>query len=127
MGSGGRREGAGRPPGTAWRPTVRALRVETIQQMQAIVEADRNPLTVLADWVLDETQDVQVRLSAASIVLPYLFPKLSQTTVDSRHTIVKVDSQALLDRLSARIERLASPAAIDIAAEPAAAPEPAAA
>jgi hypothetical protein len=106
---------------------VRALRVETIQQMQAIVEADRNPLTVLADWVLDETQDVQVRLSAASIVLPYLFPKLSQTTVDSRHTIVKVDSQALLDRLSARIERLASPAAIDIAAEPAAAPEPAAA
>ena len=73
MSSGGRREGAGRPPGTAWRPTVRALRVETVQQMQRIVEADRNPLTVLADWVLDETMDVQIRLSAAHVVLPYSF------------------------------------------------------
>ena len=74
-GVGGRREGAGRPPGSAWRPVVRALRVETVQQMQRVVEADRNPLTVLVDWVLDEGMDIQARLSAASIVMPYLFPR----------------------------------------------------
>jgi hypothetical protein len=54
-GKGGRNPGAGRPPGTAWRPTVRALRVETVMQMQRVVEADRNPLTVLVDWVLDSS------------------------------------------------------------------------
>jgi hypothetical protein len=115
-GLGGRREGAGRPPGTAWRPTVRALRVETVMQMQKIVEGDRNPLTVLVDWVLDEGMDIQARLSAASIVMPFLFPKLSQTTVDSRHTVVKVDAGEVLDRLTARIERLAAPAANDVEA-----------
>jgi hypothetical protein len=117
-GKGGRNPGAGRPPGSAWKPVVRALRVETVMQMQRIVEADRNPLTVLVDWVLDEGMDIQARLSAASIVMPYLFPRLSQTTVDSRHTVVKVDAAEVLDRLSARIERLAAPAVIDAEAAP---------
>jgi hypothetical protein len=78
-------------------------------QMQKIVEADRNPLTVLADWVLDDTMDVQVRLSAASICLPYLFPRLSQTTVDARHTVERVDSADLVQRISDRIAKLAPP------------------
>jgi hypothetical protein len=35
---------------------VRALRVETVMQMQVIVEADQNPLTVLTEWVLDKAR-----------------------------------------------------------------------
>lgn len=117
MSRGGRREGAGRPAGSAWKPAVRALRVETIQKMADIVGSDRDPLTVVVGWVLDETLDLQLRMSAAHVCLPYLYPKLSQTTVDSRHTVLKVESADLVQRLSDRIARLAPAEAVTVEAE----------
>jgi hypothetical protein len=56
---------------------VRALRVETIQKMADIVGSDRDPLTVVVGWVLDETLDLQLRMSAAHVCLPYLVQRLS--------------------------------------------------
>ena len=106
-GHGGRRAGAGRPAGSGWKPAVSALRTETIEKMQAIVGSDRDPLSVVVDWVLDDTLDIQTRLSAAHICLPFLYPRLSSTSVDARNLTVHVDSRAALERLTSRIERLA--------------------
>jgi hypothetical protein len=64
-GVGGRREGAGRPPGTAWRPSVTALRTETIEKMRAIVASDRDPLSEVVAWVLDDSLDISLRLHPA--------------------------------------------------------------
>jgi hypothetical protein len=49
--------------------------------------------------------------------LPFLHPKLSATSVSANHTITKVDTSELLDRLANRIERLSAPTEIE--AEPA--------
>jgi hypothetical protein len=105
-GHGGRREGAGRPAGSGWIPAVSAMREETIQRMKSIVCSDRDPLSVVVDMVLDEELDVSTRLGAASIALPFLYPKLSATTVDARTTVVKIDGNALIEKLNARLERL---------------------
>src|SRR3954468_21061522 len=103
---GGRREGAGRPPGDAWKPKVVAPRVETITRMRSLVAAERDPLNVVINFVLDESLDVPTRLTAAQTCLPYIYPRLSQATVDSKHTVTHVDGAALLERISERIEKL---------------------
>jgi hypothetical protein len=106
-GRGGKRAGAGRPPGSGWKAKVGALREETIQKMTAIVGSDRDPLSIVVDMVLDDELDVQTRLGAASIALPFLYPRLSATTVDARSTVVKIDGNALIEKLNAGLERLA--------------------
>jgi hypothetical protein len=106
-GRGGRRAGAGRPPGSGWKPAVSAMREETIERMKSIVGSDRDPLSVVVDMVLNDDLDVQTRLGAASIALPFLYPRLSATTVDARSTVVKIDGNALIEKLNARLERLA--------------------
>jgi hypothetical protein len=106
-GHGGRRAGAGRPAGSGWKPAVSALRTETIEKMKAIVGSERDPLSVVVDWVLDDTLDIQTRLSAAHVCLPFLYPRLNSTSVDARNLTVHVDSRAVLERLTSRIERLA--------------------
>jgi hypothetical protein len=106
-GHGGRRAGAGRPVGSGWKPAVGALRTETIEKMKAIVGSERDPLSVEVDWVLDDKFDIQTRLSAAHVCLPFLYPRLNSTSVDSRNVTVHVDSRAVLERLTSRIGRLA--------------------
>jgi hypothetical protein len=115
---GGRRLGAGRPSGSAWKPKVSAMREETIRKMHKIVAADDDPLSVVVGFVLDDSLDVQTRMSAANICLPYLFPRLSATTVDAKHTVTHVDASQLLDRLDARIEKLRAPEPALIEAQP---------
>lgn len=110
-GRGGRRTGAGRPNGSAWKPKVSAMRAETVQKMHAIIAREDDPLSVVVGFVLDPNLDVNTRMSAASIALPYLFPKLSASTVDSRTTITHVDAGALLERLDERIAKLQHSAA----------------
>lgn len=107
---GGRRPGAGRPPGTAWRASVSAMRTETIEKMRQIVASDHDPLSEVVSWIFDDRLDIQIRLGAASVALPFLYPRLSATTVDARHSVVKIDSNELLGRIADRIARLASPA-----------------
>jgi hypothetical protein len=109
MPSGGRRAGAGRPPGTGWKPRPVDLRAMAAVNSTEIIGTPRDPLGFLLNIAADPDQDMQVRLSAASITLPFLYPKLSAATVQSHSTSIKVDAAALLDRLSERIGRLAPP------------------
>lgn len=85
------------------------MREEAIEKMHAIVEAADDPLSVLVGFVLDENLGVQTRMSAAAICLPYLYPRLSATTVDARVTNISVDAAAVIEKLNARLERIASP------------------
>ena len=64
---------------------------------------------MMVGFVLDPSLDVSTRMTAAGIALPYLFPKLSASTVDSRSTVVNVDAAAVMDRLTERLARLALP------------------
>ena len=109
MARGGRRDGAGRPKGSRWKPAVAAFRADAVERCAAIVNADDDPLSVVARMVLDPDLDISIRLSAANTCLPYLFPKLSASTVDSRSTVVNVDAAAVMDRLTERLARLALP------------------
>ena len=124
MAHGGRRSGAGRPPGTGWkpeakvlRPKITELRAETVAKQAAIVGAETDPLTVVANMVLDPSLDIGTRLSAANTCLPYLYPRLSASQVDARMTVTKVDSAELLHRLTERIERVAQPTIINVQPE----------
>lgn len=115
---GGRRAGAGRPPGSRWKPAVIEMRAASAERKAAIIDSDRDPLLFLVETVFDETIDYSTRLAAAAIAVPYLHPRLSATQVQANHTVTRIDAGQLLERIAARIERLASPAAIDVAAEP---------
>jgi hypothetical protein len=106
-GRGGKRAGAGRKPGTGWLPAAKKLRGATITRLRAIVGSAKDPLNQVVDMVLSDDLDVQTRLSAAAICLPYLYPRLSATQVDARMTTVTIDGNALIEKLNARLERLA--------------------
>jgi hypothetical protein len=108
-GHGGRRAGAGRPPGTGWTAAVTEMRATAAQRLTGVVGGSRDPLEIALNIAADETQDTQTRLGACSIVLPFIYPRLSATQVDARHTTVNVNAADLLDRLDARIEKLRAP------------------
>ena len=80
-----------------------------MNKMHRIVSAERDPLSVVVGFVLDDGMDINTRLTAASICLPYLFPKLSASTIDAKHTVTTVDGNALLEKLNDRIEKLRAP------------------
>jgi len=102
-GHGGRRVGAGKP---SYRPRVAEMREQTVQKLNRIVASEKDPLSVLIGFVGDENLDVGTRMNAAAIALPYLFPKLSEMRIDSKTTITSVDGNALMERISERIEKL---------------------
>lgn len=106
-GHGGRRSGSGRPAGSGWKPQVAAMREEAVRKMHSIVALADDPLSVVVGFVLDQNLDVHTRMSAASIALPYLYPRLSASTVDARVTNVNVDAAMVVEKLSAKIEKLA--------------------
>lgn len=118
-GHGGRRKGAGRPAGTGWKPRVATLRKDTVEKMQQIIASDADPLTVVAGWVVNEGLSMETRLSAAAVCLPFLYPKLSASTVDARVTTTTVDATRLIERLNERLERLAAEPVPVIDAKPA--------
>jgi hypothetical protein len=74
--------------------------------MQEIVGSERDPLAVVIAVACDTTLDKQTRLGAAAIALPYLYPRLSATTVQATHVTTKVDPALLIDRIAERIARL---------------------
>ncbi|MFL5252553.1 MAG: hypothetical protein ACJ8AI_06605 [Rhodopila sp.] len=77
-----------------------------MQKLNRIVSGEKDPLSVLIGFVSDESLDTGTRMNAAAICLPYLYPKLSQMQIDSRSTVTHVDGNALLERISERIEKL---------------------
>jgi hypothetical protein len=89
-----------------------------VKKMTAIVTSDADPLSVVANWVVDQSLDPEFRLSAASVCLPYLYPRLSASQVDAKLTVQKVDSADLLRRLDERIAKLGHPATIEAQREP---------
>ena len=111
--SGGRRAGAGRPAGSGWRPAITEMRVAAQEQMAEIVGSHRDPLAVVLAVACDERQDTQTRLGAAAIALPYLYPKLSATTVSATHFTAKIDPGELIDRIADRIARFKPPVTVE--------------
>jgi|SRR3954452_3620318 hypothetical protein len=116
---GGRRPGAGRRPGTNWKPPVTEMRESAARHLTAVEGTTRDPLQICLNIAADETQNVQIRLGAAAIVMPFLYPKLSAAQVDTRTTNINIDAGQLLDRLDERIAKL-QPGAVPqlIEAEP---------
>src|SRR5690242_6243996 len=120
MPRGGARAGAGRKPGSGWRPA--ALRSVAREQLIKTIEDGRDPLTVLVDFAFDESMDPGVRLQAAIAASPYFHPRLSVQAIESTSTNVTVDAAAVMNRLVDRLGRLAPPEpadTIDVIPEPA--------
>jgi hypothetical protein len=105
---GGRRQGSGRPSGSAWKPRVSEMRADTVRKMHKLIAGENDPLSVLVNFSLDESLDVPTRMNAAAIALPYLFPKLSEMRIDSKTTVTTVDGTALMERIAEKIERMAA-------------------
>lgn len=114
MSSGGKRNGAGRKKGPSFRPATAAYRADAVQKMQTILDGADDPLSVVAAMVVNPDLDIPTRLSAASVCLPFLYPKLSASQIDARHTVTRVDSADLLRRLDERIARLTPPPPAEI-------------
>jgi hypothetical protein len=106
---GGRRLGAGRRPGSNWKPPVTEMRESAARHLTAVEGTTRDPLQIALNIAADETQDIRIRLGACSIVMPFLYPKLSSAQINATNTNITVDSNALLDRLDERIKRLRAP------------------
>ena len=70
---GGRREGAGRKPGSV------TQRTRDIQN--AIADGELTPLEYLKSVYQDPAQDEAKRLDAAKAAAPYIHPKLATTTL----------------------------------------------
>jgi hypothetical protein len=113
-GHGGRRSGSGRPHGTGWTSAVASMRVAAAEQLVSVVGSETDPLSIVLAIAADPATDVQTRLGACSIALPYLYPRLSATTVSATNTNINVDAGALLDRLDQRIERLRAPEPVPV-------------
>src|SRR4051794_35933414 len=76
------------------------------ERLTTIVGGSRDPLEICLDIAANGGEDTQIRLQACAIALPFLYPRLSATQVDARHTTVNVDAGQLLDRLDERIAKL---------------------
>ena len=95
-GHGGRRSGSGRPHGTGWTSAVAGMRVAAAEQLVSVVGSETDPLSIVLAIAADPATDVQTRLGACSIALPYLYPRLSATTVSATNTNINVDAASLL-------------------------------
>lgn len=84
------------------------MRATAAERLTTVVGTSRDPLEIVLAIAADETQDTATRLGACSIVLPFIYPKLSATQVAATNTNIHVDAGALLDRLDDRISRLQS-------------------
>jgi hypothetical protein len=94
-------------------PAVSGMRAAAAEQLISVVGSPQDPLSIVIGFACNESLDVQTRLGACSIALPFLYPKLSATQVDARHTVTKVDSADLLMRLDERLAKLAAPVTIE--------------
>jgi hypothetical protein len=111
--TGGAREGAGRKPGSGWKPTVATWRESAAAHAAEIVGTNRDPLLFMIDKVFDDSLDPQLRYNYAKEAAKYLHPTLSASQVNAQHVVIRADSAELLGRLSDRIAKLTGPATID--------------
>jgi hypothetical protein len=111
MPRGGKREGAGRKPGTPGpgkgnyerTDCNRALAKATVTK---VLTAERDPLFVLVDLAFDADNDVQVRKEAAIAALPYIHPRLSAIVTANVQQPVAADQSVLMGKLLGRIAKI---------------------
>jgi hypothetical protein len=84
------------------------MRTTAAERLTTVVGTSRDPLEIALTIAADETQDTATRLGACSIVLSFIYPRLSATQVAATTTTINVDAGQLLDRLDQRIARLQS-------------------
>jgi hypothetical protein len=120
---GGKRPGAGRKPGAAWKgknPRPEAVRAMAKKRVQEVLTSAKDPLSVLVEIAADEGRDVQLRVQAATAACPFMFPRLSAAVVATAPAAARDDTANLVERLMQRFNRLAPPpVTIDAQAEPA--------
>lgn len=109
---GGKRPGAGRKPGAAWKgskPRSEAVRTLAKKRVRAVLRGDEDPLSILVEIAADREQDVQVRVQAATAAAPFMFPRLSAAVVATAPMSSKDDTAGVVERLMQRFQRLAPP------------------
>ncbi|MGH7156014.1 MAG: hypothetical protein ACREF3_18970 [Acetobacteraceae bacterium] len=116
-GHGGRRLGAGRKRGSAWKPVTQALRTAVRNKVISLVEADASPLEFLDNVIRDESIDLQTRMQACGLLLPYIAPRQSAVLV-AHAAAPRHDAYELLATLESRLARLTSLAGPVIEAAP---------
>lgn len=107
---GGKRAGAGRKPGEAWKgknPRPKAVRDMASARVREVLTTANDPLAVLVEIANDREVDVQVRVQAATAAAPFMFPRLSATVVATAPMSARDDTAHLVDRLMARFQRIA--------------------
>ena len=117
MSHGGKRSGAGRPSGPAWKVPFAAIRASAADRLQEAIGGEHDPLAIALSIAADVKQPVEIRLGACGLAIPVMYPKLSATTVQANHTVTNLRGDELMDRLADRIARMHAPATIEHEAE----------
>lgn len=110
-GQGGKRAGAGRKPGIP--NGTRALRREARQKLAQLVGSSADPLQFVCETACNPDLDVELRLHAASVALPYLHPRLSAMATVSSKAPEGSEAAAVLETVLGRIARLAPTVTIE--------------
>jgi len=84
---GGRRNGAGRRPGSKTNPVLARNKAVAAQTVAEIVASERDPLLRLLAFAEDEKLDVRLRLDAAIAACKFVHPSLAATQVSATHTV----------------------------------------
>ena len=108
--AGGKRPGAGRKPGEAWKgaaprpPGVRDLAKARVRQ---VLNSSDDPLAILCEIASDREVDVQIRVTAASAAAPFMFPRLSASVVAMAPATSRDETSGLVERLMRRFDLMA--------------------
>jgi hypothetical protein len=122
---GGRRAGAGRKAGDAWKgkvprpPLAKALAQRVVREVLA---CDRNPVLRLVEIAYDPKVPVDTQVAAAAAACPYLFPRKS-LDVTATVALDHPNASAIVDKLLRRFASLPQHDTIDMPAMPQAAAE----
>ena len=104
MPRGGKRAGAGRPPG--------APNKKTAEMQRTVAERGITPLDYLLSLVWDEGQEQRVRVDAAKAAAPYVHPKLANIDtnvsgeLDYTHSVDKQSVEQAVEVIRAEMDRL---------------------
>ena len=104
---GGKRPGAGRKSGDAWKgasprdPAVRSLARARVKQ---VLSEAQDPLSVLTEIAANATLEPQLRVQAATAACPFIYPRLSAAVVATTNAApTPHDHAVLVDRILNRI------------------------
>jgi hypothetical protein len=86
MPSGGKREGAGRKPGS--------VMIKTAKIAQDLTDEGTTPLEFLTAVMRDEDQPLDIRLNCAKAAMPYMHPRIGSVYIEE-----KQDNSQILEML----------------------------